>query len=220
MPDVAQSDAPKSVRIAVVLAWTLAFAGLVLIVAGGLDLHWWGTPAAAKLDDLFARIKTEYGPPPPALLRRGEGAILLVVLGAVCLAYAILSPLIGKGRGWARTWGLVISLATFFFGLVLIGADASQPTDLRGYLDLLAQVGNTDPVPQVKALIYPGGYAWFEDLAQGFQVLASFAVAVMLAVVAIWHPDHFARGTAAPDPWDDALSRIRRRTVGGSDEPQ
>lgn len=109
---------------------------------------------------------------------------------------------------------------------MLIGADASQPTDVRGYLEALTQAGNTSPVPEVKALIYPGWYAWFEDLAQGFQVLASLAVAVVLAAVAIWHPDYFASdkaATAAPDPWDDALSRIHRQTVRGRDdidEPQ
>jgi hypothetical protein len=223
MPDVTSSDAPKSVRVAAALTLALALAGLGLIVAGSLDLHWWSTSSATKLDDLFAQIKAQYGEPPPALLRRGEGAVLLMVVGAVCLAYGMLSPLIGKGRRWARTWGIVISLATFFFGLVLIGADASQPADLRGYLDLLRHAGNTDPIPQVQALIYPGWYGWFEDLAQGLQVLASLAVAVALAAAAIWHPDHFASertATAAPDPWDEAFTRIHRQTVRRPDDPQ
>jgi hypothetical protein len=223
MPDVAPSDAPKSVRVAAALTLTLAFAGLVLIVAGALDLHWWSTPSATKLDDLFAQIKTQYGPPPPALLRRHTGAILLVILGTVCLAYAVLAPLILKGRRWARTWGMVIGLATSFFGLVLIGADASQPTDLHTYLDLLRQAGNIAPIPEVKALIYPGWYLWFEDIAQGLQVLASLAVAVALGAAAVWHPDHFADDgapAAAPDPWHDALSRIHRQTVRKPDDPQ
>ena len=213
-------------RVAAALALTLAFAGLVLIVAGGLDLHWWSTPTAAKLDDLFAQIKVQYGGDPPAMLRRGEGAVLLVVLGAVCLGYAILSPLIGRGHRWARAWGLAISLATLFFGLVLIGSDASQPVDLHGYLEVLRLAGNTDPIPQVQALIYPGWYAWFEDLAQGLQVLASLAVAVSLAVAAVAHPDYFVSEKAAvtaSDPWDEALGRIRQKTAGErdqTDEPQ
>jgi hypothetical protein len=204
----------------------MAPVGLLLLVGGIMDLHWWSTPAAARLVGLFTQIRIERGAQPPALLRSGGGAVELVVIGAVCLAYAILAPLIAKGRRWARTWGLALGFGTFLIGLVSIGADASQPIDLKGYLDMLARSAAAGAIPQIKALLYPGWYAWLEDIAQGLQVLMSFAAAVALAGAVVWDPDYFASkkaATAAPDAWAAAISRIHQETVRGqdrTDEPQ
>jgi len=200
----------------------MAPAGLFLVVAGLLDLHWWSTPSAARLVDLFAQIRIERGFQPPALLRSRESAVELVVIGAVCLAYAVLAPLIHKGRRWARTGALVLGFGTFLIGLVSIGADASQPVDLRGYLDALARSAAGGPIPEIQALVYPGWYAWFEDLAQGLQVLVSFAAAVALAGAVVWHPDYFASKKAAevtPDAWGAAITRIHQETVRRRDQP-
>jgi hypothetical protein len=175
---------------------------------------------------LFTQIRIAYGPQPPALLRSRDGAAELIVIGAVCLAYAILAPLIAKGRLWARTWGLALGFGTFLIGLVGIGADASQPGDLKSYLDALAHTGAIDAIPQIKALVYPSWQGWLEDIAQGLQVLVSFAAAVALAGAVVWHPDHFASKKAAsvaPDAWGAAISRIHQETIRGrdrTDEPQ
>lgn len=203
------------------LTLTMAPAGLVLAGAGILDLRWWSTPTAAKLVDLFTRISTETGAQPPALLRGTEGAVELIVIGAVCLVCATLAPLIRKGRRWARAWGLALGVGTFLIALVSIGADASQPVDLRLYLEGLARSGADEWIPQVKALLYPGWYPWFEDIAQGLQALVSFAAAVALAGTTIWHPDYFGSKKAAaraPDAWDAAISRIRQENARRRDQ--
>lgn len=218
--DVAEIDVPKGVRIASALVALMAPAGLFLLVAGILDLSWWSTAGAARLLEVFTQIRIEHGAQAPALLRRGGAAVELVVIGAACLAYGMLAPMIIKGRRWARTWGLVLGLATFVVGLVGIGADATQPTDLRTYLDLLTNAAAGEQIPQIKALIYPGWQLWIEDLAQGLQVLVSLAAAVALVGAGVFDPHHFAAKQGpetAPDAWDAAISRIRQENAQRQD---
>jgi hypothetical protein len=204
------------VRVAALLALAGALAGLLLIVAGLADLHWWSTPAAGQLTRLMERIRVDLGATPPALLRGGGPAVELIAIGTACLAYAILAPLIVKGRRWARTWGLALGIATFLIGLAEIGADATQPLDLNAYLHGLANAGASDLIPQVTALVNPAWYGWLEDIAQGVQVLVSFATILALAGAAVWHPDFFTAGKAtpqAPDEWTAAISRIREQNA-------
>jgi hypothetical protein len=207
-----EATVPASARWAVRLAFAAAAAGLLLIVAGLLDLHWWSTSSATGLRRVMEHVRVEYGDQPPAMLRSGGGAVQLIVLGACCLPYAVLAPLLRQGRRWARTAGLLLGLATALFGLIEIGVDAIPPVDLHAYLAALTNKGATDSLPQLHALIYPAGYSWFEDLAQGLQTVASLAVALALVAVTIWHPDLYAgkRSAAAPpDEWSAAITRIR-----------
>jgi hypothetical protein len=226
MPGVDETEVPRSALIAARLAVAVAATGLLLIVAGLLDLHWWGTSSAHELRRVFEQVRIEYGDQPPALLRAGGGAVELIVLGICCLPYAFLAPLIRKGRRWARTTALLLGLATFIVGLIEIGADATQPVDLHAYLVALGNKGATSPVPQITSVIYPGWYNWVEDAAQGLQALASLALVITLTGLSVWHPYFFAGKTTAaqaPDEWSEAISRIRdqnarRRTETGLDD--
>jgi hypothetical protein len=219
---VAETQVPRSVRVAALIAVAVAVSGLLLIVAGILDLHWWGTSSAAGLRRVLAQVQTVYGTPPPALLRSGDGAVELIVLGVCCLPYAVLAPLILKGRQAARTAGTLLGIVTVIAALVLIGADSTTPVDLRSYLASLGVQGAGDAVPQIHALIYPGGYQWIEDIAQGLQALASLAVLVALVAAGIGNPYFFGGkgffgskdgASAPPDEWGAAISRIREQNA-------
>jgi hypothetical protein len=215
---VDDTETSRVARVVGLLAVAVAVTGGLLIGAGLLDLHWWGTASAQGLRHTFDTVRVQYGVLPPALLRDGSGAAELVVLGVCSLAFTGLAPLIVQGRRWARTVALTVALATFSVGLIEVGADAAQPVDLRAYLQLLSGRGTTELVAQIQALIYPAGYGWIEDVAQGLQVLASLAVVVTLSWVSVWYPDFFVglRASAPPadDRWNSALERIRRQNAG------
>ena len=210
-------DVPPRVRVAAGLTALGVPAGLLLIADGLLELHWWGTPATARLGGLLTLLDDQYGVRPPALLRGRDGAAELIVIGALCLVFDALAPLVARGRRSARTWVMVLALGTFLVGLVGIGADLNTPIDVRAYLANLVQQSLPDQVAAVAALLYPGWYAWLEDVAQGLQVLVSLAVVVIVGWAASSHPDHFVgkASTAEPDDeWDEVIRRLHRRTVG------
>jgi hypothetical protein len=214
-------DVPPRVRVAALLTALGAPAGLLLIADGLLELHWWGTPATARLGGLLTALDDQYGVRPPALLRGRDGAAELVVLGTLCLAYGVLAPLVARGRRGARTWVMLLAAGTFLIGLIGIGGDLNTPIDVRGYLANLVQQSLPDRVAAVEALLYPGWYAWLEDVAQGLQALVSLAVVVALAWAATSHPEHFLGGKASAaedDDWDEVISRLHRRTVGDPHE--
>lgn len=207
---------PRVVRVASALAWALGVAGLLLIVVGVLELHWWGTPDATKMQQLFTQIKARPGIEPPVVLRGKSGAVELLLLGVLCCAYAGLAPLIARGRRWARTLGIVGGLVVFFFGLIGIGVDETVPEDLGAYFHVLTNLGSGDLVSQITPLLYPGWYSWIEDIAQGLQVLLALALVVALIWVGSTDADFFASrkgATAAPDEWESAITKLHRETV-------
>ncbi|WP_250009566.1 hypothetical protein [Actinoplanes sp. M2I2] len=204
-------ETPRGVRVATVLAWLMVPAGVLLIAAGVLDLAYWGSPGAARLTTLMTDIETEYGVRPPAMIRAGGGAVLLVVAGAAGLAYAGLAPLIGRGVRWARSWGLGVAAAVFLTGLMTIGADASQPAYLRDYFTSLTWATIGDRIPLVQAQLYPAWYPWLEDLAQGAGTVLALGVVVALVWAGVTNAEHFmSRGDPGePDEWDTAIARLR-----------
>lgn len=213
-------EVPARVRVAAVFSWLLAPVGLLLVADGLWELRWWGTPSAVRLVAVLAEIEQKYGAEPPALLRGRTGAVELIVLGAAVVAWAALAPLVRKGRRWARTWGFVLGIATLVVGLAFIGADLSQPHDLKSYLDGLAQSTAADRIPEIRSLVYPGWYAWCEDIAQGLQVIAAAAAVAALAAAVLSNADFFTTKraeTAGPDEWDAAITRIHKRTVTRND---
>ena len=218
--DMAGVDVPRRVRVATMFTWLLAPAGLLLILDALWELHWWGTPSAVRLVAVLAEVKDKFGIEPPALLRGRTGPDEMIVLGAAALACAFLAPMVRGGRRWARSWGLALGIATLVVGLVFIGADTTQPQDLRGYLEAVTQGESAAYLPEIRALVYPGWYGWLEDIAQGLQVLASAAATATLAIAVIWHGDYFTSKkaeTVAPDEWDAAITRLRQRTQGRRD---
>jgi hypothetical protein len=217
------TDIPRGVRTAAAVAWVMVPAGLLLLLVGLWELRWWGTSTAARLTELLAQIRDQHGIDPPALLRGRGGAMELVVLGAVGLAYAFLVPLVRKGRRWALTTGLLVALTTFLIGLVAIGTDESAPHKLTDYFISLTQLAGGAGVAEIRALLYPGWYSWAEDIAQGLYVLASLAAALGLTYATIWYSDYFGSKRtekAAPDPWDAAISRIRQQRHDHPDPDQ
>ena len=207
-------EVPSGIRTATTLAWAMVPAGLLLVLDGLWELRWWRTPAAARLLALFADIRTRHGIDPPALLRGRAGAVELILLGVACLAYAVLVPLVRKGRRWALTWGLVLAVVTLLIGLIGIGTDESVPYPLNDYLTRLTHLAGGTGISEIRSLLYPGWYSWLEDIAQGLQVLAALIAVLALAYAAIWHSDYFgSKGAAAatPDSWDAAISRIREQ---------
>jgi hypothetical protein len=207
------TEIPPGVRISTALAWAMVPTGLLLLLDGLWELRWWGTSGAARLTELLAQIREQHGIDPPALLRGRGGAVELVVLGAAGLTFAFLAPLIGKGRRWALTTGLVLALATFLIGLVAVGTDQSAPHTLTDYFASLTQLAGGAGLAEIRSLLYPGWYSWAEDIAQGLYLLASLAAVLGLTYAAIWHSDYFgSKGTdSAPDSWDAAISRIRQQ---------
>lgn len=209
------TEVPRGVRVAALAAWLMVPAGLLLIVAGVLELRWWGSSDATRLLAVLAGLQDEFGTLPPALLSGRGGAVTFIVLGAVCLAFAVLAPLIGRGRRWARTAGLALGFVTFLIGLFGIGADSTEPHDLNSLYAALNGSALGDRIPQIEALVYPGWYAWLEDIAQGFQVADSLAVVLTLMWAVIAYADYFVTKrteNAPPDEWDAALTRIRTKT--------
>jgi hypothetical protein len=186
-------------------------AGVLLTAAGALDLAYWSSPSAARLTALMGDIEAEYGTQPPAMIRAGRGAVLLIVLGLAAIAYAGLAPLIGKGVRRARSWALGLASAIFLIGLMTIGADASQPAYLRDYYDTLTWSTIADRIPLIEAQLYPAWYPWLEDVAQGVGTLVALGVVVALIWAVVSHAEHFVtRGDPGePDEWDTAIARMR-----------
>ncbi|MFF5085212.1 hypothetical protein ACFY36_49930 [Actinoplanes sp. NPDC000266] len=216
------SDVPRGVRVITLLAWLMVPAGVLLVSAGVLDLTWWASGDAARLTAIMTEIKDEYGVNEPALLRNGDGAVTLIVLGIAAMAYGMLAPMIRRGRRWARSWALGVGFAFFLIAIMGIGADASQPSYLRDYYETLTWTTQTERIAEIKAVLYPAWYQWFEDFAQGLGALAALAVVVGLSWAAVAHADHFvgfrtgaATTDGKPDEWDAALTRIRNS--GGID---
>lgn len=206
------TDAPRLVRVAAWLTMALAPVGLLLLLDGLLELHWWGTTEEKQLIALLAKIETDYGIEAPALLRGRDGAIQLVILGILCIAYASLGIWIMRGRLWARTTALTTGVLLTLVGLFGVGADATEPRTLSVYFGNLTGSAIPDRIPAVKALLYPGWYSWFEDIVQGLQVAVSLAAVLAIAAAVIGHSDYFSGGRAVdapPDEWDAALGRVR-----------
>ena len=209
------TDAPKAVRRAALLTFLLAPAGVLLILDGLLELRWWGSSGADRLLAELARLQTEFGLEPPALLRGKEGAVELIVLGVLSLAYSALGVWLLRGRVWARTAGLVGGGVLILLGLIGVGTDAAESRTLASYFTAMAGSAIDGRIPEVRALLYPGWYSWVEDIVQGFQVLAVLAAVVALAAAVIGHSDYFTGGRsvdAPPDEWDSALSRVREQS--------
>ncbi|MFC7546801.1 hypothetical protein [Plantactinospora sp. GCM10030261] len=212
-------NAPGKVRLASRLTWATAGAGLLLIVAGSIELYWWGTPDSAQLTALLADIARQDGPPPPPLLRGQRGAVDLIVVGVACLALASLAPLLAQGRLWARTAAFIATPALFLYGLVGLGGDVMSSPDFPGYFKAMVQARLGDLVPQVKSLLYPGWYSWLEDIAQGVQVGLSLACLIALITATVLHADYFTTkktDRSGPDEWAEAFSRLHQRTVGAA----
>lgn len=206
-------EVPRGVRLATLTLWLTAPVGLLLVLAGLLEMYWWGTGDAARLAEVFRQVHEEFGLLTPALIRDRRGAAELIVLGVVCLAGAALALFVRRGSAIARTSALVLNVVTLLYGLFGIGADLSAPLRLGEYLDQLRTLASGARIPEIQALVHPAWYAWLEDVAQGLQVLAALAVLVTLGYAMIWHP-HFFRNrkadAAAGDQWGDALRRIRQ----------
>jgi hypothetical protein len=209
------TDAPRLVRIAAKLTMALAPVGLLLLLDGLLELHWRSTADAHALVALLDKIHADYGIEPPALLRGRDGAIQLVVLGAVCLAYSSLGIWLLRGHAWARTTALVVGAAVSLFGLFGVGIDATETRTLANYFADLHGSAIGDREAAVRALLFPGWYSWAEDIIQGLQVILSLVALGALAWAVISHSDWFSGrrdADAAPDEWDSALSRVREQS--------
>jgi len=206
------TDAPKAVRRAALLTFLLAPAGLLLIVDALIELRWWGSSGADRLLAQLAKLQTEYGLEPPALLRGRDGAVELLVLGLACVAFSALGVWLLRGRLWARTTAMVGGVVLILFGLIGVGTDAAESNTLAVFFKNMSGSAIDDQIPAVRALLYPGWYSWAEDILQGFQLLASLAALIALTAAVIGHSDYFTGGRsvdAAPDEWDDAMARIR-----------
>jgi hypothetical protein len=215
MPGMTGTEVPSRVRLAALLCFTLAPIGLLLVLVGVLELHWFGTSDASRLTALIDRTRAEYGIVPPALLRGREGAIELILMGLAALAFSALGVWLRRGRLWARTTMIVAGVVLAFWGLFEIGADATEPNTLASYYEALRGSVVTERIPQVQALLYPGWYSWVEDVAQGLEVIALVATLLALAAAIISNSDYFTGGRsvdAPPDAWDDALSRVREQS--------
>ncbi|GIF26421.1 hypothetical protein Ate02nite_91510 [Paractinoplanes tereljensis] len=200
------------VRVAAWLTLALAPVGLLLVLDGILELQWWGSAESKHLLAALDSINTEYGITPPALLRGREGAVELIVLGVLCIAYAILGIWLRRGRLWARSWAIGGGLLTLLLGIMGVGSDATESHTVAAYFEQLHGSAIGDRVPAVRELLFPGWYPWAEDIIQGAQVLLTLAALVALASAIISHGDYFTGGRevdAPPDEWDSALSRVR-----------
>ena len=209
------TDVPRAVRLAAWLTMAIAPIGLLMLLDGLLELHWWGTEDAKQLIALLDKIQADYGIEPAALLRGRIGAVQLVLLGAFCLAYASLGIWLLRGRLWARTAALVAGVLATMAGLIGVGADSTEPRTLAAYFTSLHDAQLADREPLVRALLYPGWYSWFEDIVQGLQVIVSLAALLALGWAVITHSDWFTGGRdagAPPDDWDNALSRVREQS--------
>jgi hypothetical protein len=209
------TDAPRTVRLAAVLTMAVAPVGLLLLLDGLLELHWWGTSEAHQLMALLDKIQADYGIEPPALLRGRLGAVLDVILGLVCIAYGCLGIWLLRGRLWARTAALVTGALATLVGVIGVGADSTEPRTLAAYFADLHGSQISDREPLVRALLYPGWYSWAEDIVQGLQVLVSLAALVALGWAVITHSDYFSGRRdvdAPPDEWDNALTRVREQS--------
>lgn len=211
-----ENGIPRPARIAALLTFLLAPAGLLLLADGILETHWWHTPGADRLAAVFRAVDTQFGIDRPVLLRGSGGAVELMILGLACLACAAAARMVLRGRRWTRNLALVLAIATFLLGLIDIGIDSAPVQDLAGYYQTLDNVGAGGFLPEIRSLMYPGWYQWLEDSVQGVQVLVSLAAMVALAGTAVWCADYFVSKraeTAAPTAWDEAISRIRAQNA-------
>lgn len=208
-------DTPRGVRVAAWLTMAMVPVGLLLVLDGLLELRWWGTDEAKRLLALLGQLEDAYGLVPPALLRGKDGAVQLVILGVVAIAYGALGWWLLRGRLWARTWALGVGCVTFLIGVFGVGADATESHTPAAYFTELRGSAIGERVPEVQALFYPGWYPWAEDVVQGLQVLVTLAAIIALISAVIAHGDFFV-GTASDDgehdEWDAALSRMREQT--------
>jgi hypothetical protein len=189
--------------------------GLLLALDGLLELRWWGTSEASRLVDLLARLQDDYGLFPPALLRGRDGAVQLVVLGVLGMAYGALGFWILRGRLWARAWAFGAGGVTFLIGMVGVGADATEGHTPGIYFEQMRGSAIAERIPVVRELFYPGWYPWAEDVVQGLQVVVTLAALIALFAAVVAHGDYFVGRPShddAPDEWDAAIGRIRRQT--------
>jgi hypothetical protein len=209
------------VRIASALSLAMLSAGLLLVVAGIVELHWWGTSAPARLSTIFADIERQDGPSGPRMLRGHAGAVELLMVGVASVACAGLAPLFAWGRRWARTVVLIISAVLFLDGLLGIGADTfGSSSDVSGYLAALDNTSFGQLIPEITSLLYPSWYSWVEDIGQELQLALSLACFTAASWAVMRNADYFTTKKAdetEPDEWDTAISRIHRRTVGNQE---
>jgi hypothetical protein len=218
---MAGAEIPRRVRVATTTIWLLAPAGLLLVLDGLWELHWWASPSAHRLTTLLADIKRQFGTDPPTLLRGHTGAILLIVLGLLTMATAALARAVRNGSRTARMWVFILGIGTLAIGVAFIGSDATQPVTFQTYFASMHQGIAADRIPEVRAAIYPSWYPWVEDIAQGLQVLAAALAVGALSIAVIWHGDWFfgrAKTEVADDAWDAAISRLHQKTVGQPDD--
>src|SRR5690349_7578092 len=118
------TGAPRTVRLAAILTMAVAPFGLLLVIDGLLEQHWFSTTAAHRLMALMDKLQAEVGLEPVRPLRGRSGAVQDVVLGLVCIGWAALGIWVVRGRGWARTWAPVLGVLVTMAGMAGIGADA------------------------------------------------------------------------------------------------
>jgi hypothetical protein len=220
IPGMTGVDIPRRVGVATTFIWLMAPAGLLLVLDGLWELRWWGSSSAHHLLAVMKDINQQFGVEPPTLLRGHAGAWELVVLGLLTMVPAALAPAVRRGSRSARTWVYGLAIASLAIGLAFIGSDATQPIDLHTYLANLHQGIAVQRIGEVNAAIYPSWYPWAEDIAQGLQALVAALAIGTLSAAVIWHGDwFFGRHKAEPeaDAWDDAISRLHKRTVGDTD---
>jgi hypothetical protein len=210
-------DAPRPVRIATALTWAMLSAGVLLLLAGIVELHWWGSSAPTRLNAIFAAIEQQEGPARPGLLRGYNGAVELVISGVACLVYAGLAPLLARGRRWARTVALIAGAVLVLGAMLGVGADLDgPPTSLHDYVAALPKAGFGQWVPQIEPLRYPAWYSWLEDIAQGLYLVLTVACLAAIGSAVVTAGDYFTTrkaDEAGPDEWAAAISRIHRETV-------
>src|ERR1700760_4943126 len=127
-------DIPRRVRVATTFIWLMAPAGLLLVLDGLWELHWWGTGSAHHLLSLLDGIKQQFGVDPPTLLRGHFGAWELIVLGLLTMVPGLLARAVQRGSRRARAWVYGLSIAALVLGVLFIGSDASEPIDFNQFL--------------------------------------------------------------------------------------
>ena len=175
---------PRVVRVASALAWALGVAGLLLIVVGVLELHWWSTPDATKMQQMFAQIKARPGIEPPVVLRGKSGAVdglVVFFLGLV-------------GIGVDET--VPEDLGAYFHLLTNLGSGdlVSQITPLLypGWYSWIEDIAQGLQV--LLALASVVALIWVGSTDADFFASRKGA-------------------SAAPDEWESAITKLHRETV-------
>jgi uncharacterized membrane protein len=205
-----QSRPARRAMTASLAVWAMVPIGFALIAIGVIEVRWWHSAGTAQLFKLFAKVKADNGLAPPRLLRDSDGAVGLIVLGAMSLGYASLAPFVRKGSHRACWWGLPTGLVLLVYALTQIGADATTATTIEDYLYWLGQL---KPLPGATAAdfipLFPHGwYSWFEDLAQGVQALAF--VGALIALVGLLLVPAEQALTVREQPADDFGRALQR----------